>query len=293
MRIAIFGKKFSADFTAHWLYLCEELKNKGAELYVYEPFYRFLTSLKISMPPFDGVYKSRNDIENADLFMSVGGDGTFLEAATLIGDANIPVVGINSGRLGFLADVAREEISGALDYIYSPNLKFKELDLLTLETEDELFGDLNFAMNELAIQKRDSASMVTIHTFLNDEFLNSYWADGLIIATPTGSTAYSLSVGGPIIHPNSKSFVISPIAPHNLTVRPMVVPNHMEIKLKVEGRADKFLATLDSRSVVFDSALELKVRKADFSIKVVDLPGISYNETLRNKLMWGADKRNY
>ncbi len=293
MRIAIFGKKFTNDFTAHWLYLCEELKNKGAQLFIYEPFHRFLKTLNVSMPSFDGIYKSRNDIENVDLFMSIGGDGTFLEAVTLIGNANVPVVGINSGRLGFLADVAKEEIESAVNYIYSPHLKFKELDLLTLETEDELFGDINFAMNELAIQKRDSASMVTIHTYLNNEFLNSYWADGLIIATPTGSTAYSLSVGGPIIHPNSKSFVISPIAPHNLTVRPMVVPNHMEITLKVEGRADKFLATLDSRSVVFDKALELKVRKADFSVKVVDLPGISYNETLRNKLMWGADKRNY
>lgn len=293
MRIAIFGKQFSPDFTDHCIHLCNQLRGKGADLIVYEPFIQFLNSTGKNIPEFDEIFKSREGLKGVDLFVSVGGDGTFLEALTLIHNTSIPVVGINSGRLGFLADVAKEEIESAINYIFSDDLKYKELELLTLETKDELFGELNFAMNELAIQKRDSASMVTIHTYLNGELLNSYWADGLIIATPTGSTAYSLSVGGPIMHPGSKSLVISPIAPHNLTVRPMVVPNDMEITLKVEGRADKFLATLDSRSVVFDHELELKVKKADFTVKVVDLPEISYNQTLRNKLMWGADKRNY
>jgi len=293
MRIAIFGKQFSPSFLPHCLFLCNELRLRGAEIIIYSDFYDFIKSLDSDAIKVDGTFNSRAELSDVNVFISVGGDGTFLEAVTLVRDASIPILGINSGRLGFLADVAKEEIESAMNYIFSGNLKYKQLDLLCLETDAGLFGDLNFALNELTIQKRDSASMVTIHTYLNGELLNSYWADGLIIATPTGSTAYSLSVGGPIIHPSSKSFIINPIAPHNLTVRPIIVPNDMQITLKVEGRADKFLASLDSRSVVFEDSIELRVKKADFSISVVDLPGISYNQTLRNKLMWGADKRNY
>ena len=168
----------------------------------------------------------------------------------------------------------------------------RQLDLLALETEGGVFNSYNYALNELAVSKRDSSAMISIHTYVNNEFLNSFWADGLIISTTTGSTAYSLSVGGPILHPNSKSFIITPIAPHNLNVRPIVVPNDVEITLKVEGRDSKFLASLDSRSEVFENSVHLKVKKAGFCINVIELEGHSFYTTLRNKLMWGVDKRN-
>ncbi len=293
MRIAIYGKQFSDLFKDSCINLFKKLRTHQTEIIIYKPFYDFLFQ-KFDIAAFGfKVFESREELVKTDLFISIGGDGTILEAITLIRDLNIPIVGINSGRLGFLADISEDDINNAIDHIFTGNYKINEVELLQLNSENNLFGDLNFALNELAVQKRDSASMITIHTYLNGQFLNSYWADGLIVATAIGSTAYSLSVGGPIIHPKSQSHVITPIAPHNLTVRPLVVPNHLEIALRVEGRSDNFLATLDSRSEIVESSIELTIQKAPFSIKVIDLPGISYYATLRNKLMWGADKRNY
>ncbi len=293
MRIAIYGKQFSDLFKDSCISLFKKLQTHQTEIIIYKPFYDFLFQ-KFDIAAFGfKVFESRKELVKTDLFISIGGDGTILEAITLIRDLNIPIVGINSGRLGFLADISEDDINNAIDHIFTGNYKINEVELLQLNSENNLFGDLNFALNELAVQKRDSASMITIHTYLNGQFLNSYWADGLIVATAIGSTAYSLSVGGPIIHPKSQSHVITPIAPHNLTVRPLVVPNHLEIALRVEGRSDNFLATLDSRSEIVESSIELTIQKAPFSIKVIDLPGISYYATLRNKLMWGADKRNY
>ena len=293
MRVAIFGKQFSNLFRSSCSNLFRKFHEHDTEIIIYKPFYDFLMGNIDVKPKVDGYFESRKDLENIDLFISIGGDGTILEAVTFVRDSGIPIVGINSGRLGFLADIAQEEIESALDHLFDGNYKTNSLDLLQLKTENDLFGDMNFALNELAVHRRDSASMITVHTYLNGDFLNSYWSDGLIVATAIGSTAYSLSVGGPIIHPKSQSMVITPIAPHNLTVRPIVVPNDMNITLKVEGRADKYLATLDSRSRIFDQGLELNIKKADFSVNLVDLPGINFNSTLRNKLMWGADKRNY
>ncbi|WP_066630454.1 NAD kinase [Labilibacter marinus] len=293
MRIAIFGKQFSDVFRNSCSNLFRKLHQHDTEIIIYKPFYEFLVGNIDVKPKADGFFERKEDLKDIDLFLSIGGDGTILEAVTFVRDSSIPIVGINSGRLGFLADISKEEIDSAIDHIFKGNYKTSTLDLLQLHTENNLFGDMNFALNELAVHRRDSASMITIHAYLNGEFLNSYWADGLIVATAVGSTAYSLSVGGPIIHPKSQSLVITPIAPHNLTVRPIVVPNDMNITLKVEGRADKYLATLDSRSQIFDDGLELNIKKADFKIKVIDLPGINFNSTLRNKLMWGADKRNY
>ncbi len=293
MRIAIYGKQFSDLFKDSCINLFKKLRTHQTEIIIYKPFYDFLFQ-KFDIAAFGfKVFESREELVKTDLFISIGGDGTILEAITLIRDLNIPIVGINSGRLGFLADISEDDINNAIDHIFTGNYKINEVELLQLNSENNLFGDLNFALNELAVQKRDSASMITIHAYLNGQFLNSYWADGLIVATAIGSTAYSLSVGGPIIHPKSQSHVITPIAPHNLTVRPLVVPNHLEIALRVEGRTDSFLATLDSRSEIVESSIELTIQKAPFSIKVIDLPGISYYATLRNKLMWGADKRNY
>lgn len=292
MRIAIFGKRFGDLFFKRCGGLFNALAVSDIEVFIYKPFYDFLVQSVSITPKVAGFYSSHSDLPDADMLFSIGGDGTFLDAVTMVRNRNIPIVGINTGRLGFLADIAMEEIPAALNEILEGRYVLRTLDLLKLETDHPCFGDLNFALNELAVHKRDSSSMITIHTYLNNEFLNSYWADGLIIATPTGSTAYSLSVGGPILHPSSKEFVISPIAPHNLTVRPLVVPNNLDITLRIEGRGGKFLASLDSRSCVLDDSVELRIRKAAFTVSVVERIGQSFYTTLRSKLMWGVDRRN-
>lgn len=292
MKIAVFGKRFGDVFYESCSGLFRILKENDVEVIIFRPFYEFLLTTVKMKPEVAGFFNEGDEIPAVDMIFSIGGDGTFLQTVTYVRDTGIPIVGINSGRLGFLADISQESIEDILHDIFEGNYQYRELELLELHTDNHLFGDRNYALNELAITKRDSSAMITIHTFINDEFLNSYWADGLIIATPTGSTAYSLSVGGPIVHPSSKSFIITPIAPHNLTVRPMVVPNDVEITLKVEGRDSQFLASLDSRSAVFQKSIHLKVKKAGFKVRVIDLMNHSFYTTLRNKLMWGADKRN-
>ncbi|WP_430810678.1 MULTISPECIES: NAD kinase [unclassified Carboxylicivirga] len=292
MRIAIFGKQFGEVFYSACKSLFQILKEDEVELVIHKPFYDFLLSDVKMKPDVDGFFTGHSDFDGVDLVFSIGGDGTFLEAVTYVRDKGIPIVGINSGRLGFLADISKGEMKAALHDVLNGRYRVRQLDLLSLETEGRHFGDCNFALNELAVSKRDSSAMIIVHTYVNDEFLNSFWADGLIIATSTGSTAYSLSVGGPILHPDSKSFVITPIAPHNLNVRPIVIPNDVEVTLKVEGRDAKFLASLDSRSEVFENSVHLKVKKAAFSVKVIELAEHSFFTTLRNKLMWGVDKRN-
>lgn len=292
MKIAVFGKQFGDVFFSSCKILFQVLKNNDVEVIIHKPFYEFLLSDVKMKPEVDGFFEEHSQIEGVDMMFSIGGDGTFLEAVTYVRDKGIPIVGINSGRLGFLADVSEGEMDVAIGELIEGNYNTRQLDLLVLNTEENHFGDHNFALNELAISKRDSSAMMNIHTYVNDEFLNSYWADGLIVATTTGSTAYSLSVGGPIMHPSSQNFVITPIAPHNLNVRPIVVPNNVEVTLKIEGRDSNFLASLDSRSMVLENTVHLKVRKADFSIRVIEFNNHSFFTTLRNKLMWGIDKRN-
>ena len=292
MRIAIFGKQFGEVFYTACKSLFQILKENNVELVIHKHFYDFLLMNVKMKPDVSEFFEEHSDLKSIDLVFSIGGDGTFLEAVTYVRDKGVPIVGINSGRLGFLADISQGEMRIAIKNILEGNYKMRQLDLLALETEGGVFSSYNYALNELAISKRDSSAMITIHTYVNNEFLNSFWADGLIISTTTGSTAYSLSVGGPILHPNSKSFIITPIAPHNLNVRPIVVPNDVEITLKVEGRDSKFLASLDSRSEVFENSVHLKVKKAGFCINVIELEGHSFYTTLRNKLMWGVDKRN-
>ncbi|SFE09779.1 NAD kinase [Thermophagus xiamenensis] len=292
MKIAIFGKSFGEVFYNNCHQLFDYLHQKSIKIYIYKPFYDFLFEKVNLKPEVKGFFSSPYELPMVDMVFSIGGDGTFLQAVTFVRDTGIPVVGINSGRLGFLADISRHELPAALYEIEKGLFEVKKLTLLELTSPKKLIGDFNFALNELAVHKQDSSSMITIHVYLNDQFLNSYWADGLIVSTPTGSTAYSLSVGGPIMHPASQSIIITPIAPHNLTVRPLVIPDDMELTLKVEGRGGKFLASLDSRSVVVDQSTELKIKKADFTINIVERTNQSFYSTLRNKLMWGADKRN-
>ena len=292
MKIAIFGKQFGEVFYEYSVKLFRFLEERHVDIIIYRPFYEFLEKEVRISPQVSGYFADNPGLAGVDLVFSIGGDGTFLEAVTYVKDSGIPIVGINRGRLGFLAVISKEEIENALEDIVEGRYKKKKLDLLTAYAGGKPLGSLNFALNELAITKIDSSAMITVHTYLDDVYMNSYWADGLIIATSTGSTAYSLSVGGPILHPETSNFVITPIAPHNLTVRPMVVPNDLEVRLNVEARAGKFLASLDSRSRIFDEHIEIKVRKADFQINVVDLTDQSFYATLRNKLMWGVDKRN-
>lgn len=292
MEIAIFGKSFGDVFYENCRQLFDYLHKKETRIYIYNPFYEFLSDKLGLKPDVTGFFSSSEDLPAVDMLFSIGGDGTFLQAVTLVRDSGIPIVGINSGRLGFLADISRNELPVALGEIDLGRYKVKELSLLELISPAGIVDDFNFALNEFAVHKQDSSSMITIHTYLDNEYLNSYWADGLIVSTPTGSTAYSLSVGGPIMHPSSQGIIITPIAPHNLTVRPLVVPDNMELTLKVEGRGGKFLASLDSRSVVVEEGTELIIRKAGFPIKMVERTDQSFYSTLRNKLMWGADRRN-
>ena len=292
MKVAVYGKQFQQEVAPFVHELFIELEKAHMEVLVYEPFYNFL-SQQINLNLFLGTYNSYNELkEGVDLFISVGGDGTILDAVTLIRDTEIPIIGVNTGRLGFLADVAKDQIPKTIKQLINKHFSIDRRTLIKLETEQPIFGDVNFALNEVAISRKDTTSMITITTYINDQYLNSYWADGLIIATPTGSTGYSLSCGGPIVMPGSDNFIITPIAPHNLNVRPLVISDKYEIKVKVEGRANQFLVALDSRIQTIDAGVELIIKKESFKINMVETDTQDFASTLRNKLLWGLDKRN-
>jgi NAD+ kinase len=227
-----------------------------------------------------------------DLTMSIGGDGTFIKSVGFIRDSGVPILGINTGRLGFLANISKDQIQQTMDQVKAKNYEFQKRSLLRIQTEENIFGEDNFALNELTVQKKDTASMITVHAYLDNKYLNSYWADGLIVSTPTGSTAYSLSCGGPIITPGCQVHILTPIAPHNLNVRPVVVPDHMPIKLKIEGRDRKCLISLDGVSKNIRQDEEIIVTKAEFMINVVKFESNNFLDTIRNKMMWGIDARN-
>lgn len=293
MRIALYGRPFNKPSIPVMESLLDFLDKEKIQWFIHEPYHSYLL-------PFIGredasLFKNHLDLKGkADFLFSVGGDGTLLETITMVRDSGIPVLGINTGRLGFLSGTQTEGISASILALVKGHYSLEKRSLLKLESDQDLtgFGEVNYALNELTIHKKDSASMITIHTFLNGEFLNSYWADGLIISTPTGSTGYSLSCGGPIIMPQTENFVITPIAPHNLNVRPVVVSDKAVISLQVEGRSRNFLASLDSRSVTIDSSVRLAVRKGEFDVNLVRLNSEKFLTTLRNKLIWGSDVRN-
>lgn len=232
-----------------------------------------------------------NDDFSADMAFSIGGDGTFLSAAAKVGNKNIPILGINSGRLGFLADVALDDLFVTLEDVLNQNFTVEERTLLYLETTDGTRLETPYALNDIGVQKQDSASMIIVEAKANGELINTYQADGLIVSTPTGSTAYSMSVGGPIVVPQAASFVISPVASHSLNVRPLIVPDTWMIELKVESRTNNYLVSIDGRSKVLNQNTKLHIKKADYSIKIVKPKNHTFFNTLRNKLLWGADKR--
>jgi NAD+ kinase len=292
MQIAIYGRQFGKQFIPFAEKLFNRLRQTNIRYCIYEPFHDFICSKTGLSPQAESLFRSQNEIEGkCDYVFSIGGDGTMLETAAIVKDSGIPIVGINSGRLGFLSSISREDITMAIDALLTGNFSIETRSLLELDSPGHIFGDSGFAMNEFTLQKKNSA-MITIQVWLDEYFLNSYWADGLIVSTPTGSTAYSLSVGGPLVTTDTRGFIISPIAPHNLTVRPIVIPDSNTIRLRVKSRNNEFLLSMDSRSVSLTADTEIILKKAGFGISLIRLKNQDFYTTLRNKLMWGADKRN-
>lgn len=290
MKIAIHGKEFNRVAAPLIARIFEILLQENASLHVSSKFSQYLKA-PLSKTNFT-VYQLGDSLKGIDLFISIGGDGTLLESVTHIGRLQTPILGINTGRLGFLATISKDQVEEALKEALAGEYTLDQRALLKVETNKDIFGNLNFGLNDFTIVKKDSSSMITIHTYIDGQFLNSYWADGIIVSTPTGSTGYSLSCGGPLIFPRSQNFVITPVSPHNLTVRPIVVSDASEISFEVEGRSRRFIASLDSRMASVDSTVKIKVSKADFKVNLVQLEGTNYFKTLRQKLNWGLDVRN-
>ncbi len=292
MKVAIYGKSFEPHFIPFAKKAFQKLLSLEVKIIVYKPFSDFLIKEFNFNPQVHGTYTNNEGLtSDLDFMICIGGDGTILDTASMVGEKQIPILGINSGRLGFLANISQDEIEMALEAVTSGNFCFDDRTLIEIIKPENIFGKFNAALNEVTVQKKDS-SMTTTNVYLNNEFVNTYWADGLIISTPTGSTAYSLSVGGPIISPLSETFIISPIAPHNLTVRPLVVPDRHEIKLKINGRGKNFLLSMDSYSTELSNITEIVLRKSKTKVRLVKLNHQDFYSTLRNKLLWGLDKRN-
>jgi NAD+ kinase len=292
IKIAIFGRRFDQSFGSGLKLFIEKLQLYNAEIFIFKPFGEFLQNY-CELNFIESKYFTLSSEITPDFkfFFSLGGDGTFLEAVTYVRDKNIPIIGINTGRLGFLANIAQEEIAHSVDNLMKDNYTTELRSLLKLEAENMQFGDFPFALNDITIQKKDT-SLITIDAQIDGQELNKYWTDGLIISTPTGSTAYSLSAGGPILAPDCKAIIISPNASHNLTVRPVVVPDDRSISLQVHSRSGCYLVTLDSRTHELKSGTKLTIKIASFKVKLARLPGNTFFETIRKKLMWGADIRN-
>jgi NAD+ kinase len=292
MVIAIFGRAVSLENLKYVQRVVDKLILKKCRLTVYRPFFEMLRD-QIEFPPEVDCYTAYEDIVGkVDFLFSIGGDGSILDAMTMVRDSGIPIMGINVGRLGFLSSIAKDEILPAIDKVLDRDYQVDSRTLVKISQPKDLFGEVNYALNEMTITRKDTTSLIVLHVYVDGMFLNSYWADGLIIATPTGSTAYSLSSGGPILTPGSENFVLTPIAPHNLTVRPVVIPDKSKIRIIVDGREEQFLVSLDSRRAIIYSKFELIVEKADFKIKIVQMKGKDFFMTIREKLKWGLDARN-
>lgn len=294
MKIGVYGQYYNEDSGDHIITLLNELKAQKVDVHIEDNYLSMIKEIFVIDENYK-TFSSFSDLDNSfDVFISVGGDGTMLRTIIYVRDLNIPILGINTGRLGFLATVQKNNIKKAIQEIIDKNFDVVERSLLQVETSEknEELEDLNFALNEIAVSRKNTTSMITVATWLDGEYLTSYWADGLIVSTPTGSTGYSLSCGGPVITPRSSALVLTPIAPHNLNARPLIIPNDTEIKLKVSGREDNFLVSLDSRITTLNNETEITVRKAPFNIKMIELKNESFLKTLRKKLLWGEDRRN-
>ncbi|PRP67914.1 NAD kinase [Nonlabens agnitus] len=289
-KIAIYGQYLHTGSHKTVSSMVEALLQRSCDVKIESKFAGILNDLELSKP----IDSFEQLDESYDLLISIGGDGTILRAVTYIGRLNIPILGINTGRLGFLATVQQDEVEKVVQRVMDGNYKLSKRSLITASSkhEENHLPPNNFALNEVTVSRMNTTSMIEIETYLNDEFLTSYWADGLIVSTPTGSTGYSLSCGGPVISPDTDAFVITPIAPHNLNARPLVIPDTTVIKVKVIGREDEFLASLDNRIASYPDGTQITLQKADFTIDLIELEDQSFIETLRHKLLWGEDKRN-
>ncbi len=292
MKIGVHGKEFTKQSAPFIERVFEILSAHKTDIIVSSKFHKVLSKFSPFRKFKLKVYEPGDSLKGLNIFLSIGGDGTLLESVTHIAKTDVPILGVNTGRLGFLATISREETENALGQIFDKKFSIEKRSMLKLESNQNLFEGFNFALNDFTVVKKDTSSMITVHTYIDGEFLNSYWSDGIIVATPTGSTGYSLSCGGPLVFPRSGNFVITPISPHNLTVRPIVVSDQSEITFQVEGRSKKFLVSLDSRIATVDESVKLKIVKADQSINLIQLPDNHYFLTLRQKLNWGLDIRN-
>ena len=289
MKVAILGKIIKSESTEHITKIISLLEKRKVSVFLEFEYFKSLNGfISESVSSFKELDKS------FDLLISIGGDGTILKAITFVKDLSIPIVGVNTGRLGFLAKIQIENIEQVIEEIILKNYSISERTLIEVSTSEinQQLSKLNFALNEITLSRKNTTSMISIDTKLDNKHLNSYWADGLIISTPTGSTGYSLSCGGPIIMPEAENLIINPIAPHNLNARPLIIPDSTEIKIKVNGREDEFLISLDSRITTLSNSSEVIIKKSPFKIKMIELENESFLITLREKLMWGKDKRN-
>jgi NAD+ kinase len=294
MKVAIYGQYYQNSTEPIIKDIFIFLIKNNVEMIIESNFLKILFEKNLINKEYP-TFESYTELNSSfDILISIGGDGTILRAATLVRDSGVPILGINAGRLGFLATVQKDNIAEFMQFIIDKKYSVSKRTLLSLtcSPDNEAIQDINFAMNEISVSRKETTSMITIDTYLNNEYLNSYWADGLIIATPTGTTGYSMSCGGPILTPNVKSFVITPIAPHNLNARPLVVPDETEIRLKVSGRDNHYLVSLDSRIISVKNETILYIKKSPFEINMVEIPDETFLKTLRTKLFWGEDRRN-
>lgn len=291
MKIAIYGRQIEKHNSVQIAKLFSALNDIDAEISIYAPLLEDINSIVGNLNPLTTFNEETLD-RNTNFFISIGGDGTILDAVTIVKNSNIPILGINTGRLGFLSNTPTEEVEYAIKCLNEGAYSIDKRTLLQVDTTNSIFGSLNFGLNELSILKRDSSSMITINTYIDGDYLNSYWADGLIVSTATGSTAYSLSCGGPIMMPGTGNFTLTPIAPHNLNVRPIVIADTSVLEFQIESRAKQSLLALDSRSRKITSDEKITVRKANFDIALIQLPNQTFISSLRNKLNWGLDRRN-
>ncbi len=291
MKVALYGKRFDDEHTYGVEKLTEGLIRRGIGISVHEKFHSFLSS-KVSLPSNTAIFRTTEELAGTNFLLSIGGDGTLLETVSIIRDTKIPVVGVNTGRLGFLSNVSLNSIDSALEALINSDYTLDSRSLIEVKSAQQNFGEFPFALNEVTLLNKQRNSMITIHAYVNDLFMSTYWADGLIVATPTGSTAYSLSCGGPIVMPASNNLLLTPIAPHNLNVRPFVISNTSKVSLRAEGRDPNFLLTLDSRSFSVDNETIIELTRAPFEINLVSFQGQSFFNTIRQKMGWGLDARS-
>lgn len=291
MKIAILGKPFDDASLPFVQNLLDDLAGRQTDILVVESFHNYLTQ-RLKLPAGVATFTRSDSLRGVQFVLSIGGDGTLLDTVTYVGSLQIPILGIHTGRLGFLATVTPDRIAQAMDALFKGHFVLEDRSLIRVETDPDAFGSINFGLNEFSILKRDTSSMIVVHTYIDGEYLNSYWADGLVVATPTGSTGYSLSCGGPVMLPQTNNFIIAPVCPHNLNVRPIVVSDRSVISFEIEGRSNQFLLSLDSRSVPVDAGVQIAVRRESFSVRLVKFNHVNFLSTLRSKLNWGLDRRN-